>query len=154
MFSMRTVIGIGVGSAVMVIGVYALVTSIGSQDIPFDDTYGIGESTTYKFTAPDSSKQYVNITGTSFKISLKSPGSGLQKETEHKNRLDIEWVHLEEGESILEIQNTGDSELNVKGTFHAFLKPMIITYAILTIISGLVILGFSSIFSIRKPSGF
>ena len=155
MINKRTGIGIGVGSAVIAIGVYALVTSIGAQDISFDDTYGIGKSTTYKFTAPVHSAQYANVTGTSFKISLTSPGIGMQiPETEHKNKVDIDWVHLEDGESILKVQNTGDSELHVNGTFQALLDPILFIYRILLIIAGLVILGFSSVFSIRKPRGF
>ena len=151
----RTGIGIGVGSAVIAIGVYALVTSIGVQDIAFDDTYAIGKSATYSFTAPVHAKQYVNITGTSFKITLATPGIGMQiPETEHKNKVDIDWVHLEDGQSTLKVQNTGDSELYVNGTFQAFLDPMLFTYRILIIIAGLVIVGFSSAFSIRKPRGF
>ncbi len=155
MLTKRTVIGIVVGSAVMAIGAYALISSIGVQDISFDDTYGIGKSTTYKFTAPVHAKQYANITGASFNISLTSPGPGLQiPETEHKNKVDIDWVHLEDGESILKVQNTGDSELHVNGTFQAFLDPILFTYRILLIIAGLVIVGFSSAFSVRKPRGF
>ncbi len=155
MLDKRTGIGIVVGSAIIAIGAYSLISSIGVQDISFDDTYGIGQSTTYRFTAPDGAEQYANITGTSFKISLTSPGSGLKiKDTEHKNNVDIDWVHLEDGESILKIQNTGDSELYVNGTFQAFLDPILFTYKILIIIAGLVIIGFSSAFSIRKPRGF
>ncbi len=155
MLDKRTGIGIVVGSVIIAIGAYSLISSIGVQDISFDDTYGIGQSTTYKFTAPGGAEQYANITGTSFKISLTSPGSGLKiKDTEHKNNVDIDWVHLEDGESILKIQNTGDSELYVNGTFQALLDPILFTYKILIIIAGLVIIGFSSAFSVRKPRGF
>ena len=154
MLDKRTGIGIVVGSVIIAIGAYSLISSIGVQDISFDDTYGIGQSTTYKFTAPDGAEQYANITGTSFKISLTSPGSGLKiKDTEHKNNVDIDWVHLEDGESILKIQNTGDSELYVNGTFQALLDPILFTYKILIIIAGLVIIGFRSAFSVRKPRG-
>ena len=155
MINKRTGIGIGVGSVIIAIGIFALVTSIGIQSIPFDDTYGIGKSTTYRFSAPEGTTQYVNITGSSFEIKLKTPKGGLQiPEREHKENVDIEWVHLTDGESILNIKNTGDSDVNVTGTFEALLDPMFITYRILIIIAGLVIVGFSSAFSIRKPRGF
>ncbi len=155
MLDKRTGIGIVVGSVIIAIGAYSLISSIGVQDISFDDTYRIGESTTYKFTAPAHATQYANITAASFKISLTSPGSGLKiPETEHKNNVDIDWVHLEDGESILKVQNTGDSELHVNGTFQALLDPILFTYKILIIIAGLVIIGFSSAFSVRKPRGF
>ena len=155
MYSKRTVIGIGVGSVITAIGVIALVTSFGLQSINVDDTYGIGEKTTYSLTAPEHATQYINITGNSFNIDLKSPTGGLQiTETDHKENVDIEWVHLVEGRSILKIRNTGDSELHVTGTLQALTDPMQIIFHVVVIISGIVILGFSSAFSMRKPSGF
>ena len=155
MYSKRTVIGIGVGSVITAIGVIALVTSFGLQTIKVDDTYGIGEKTTYSLTAPEHATQYINITGNSFNIDLKTPVGGLQiPETDHKNNVDIDWVHLVEGRSILKIRNTGDSELHVTGTMQALTDPMQIIFHVVVIISGIVILGFSSAFSMRKPSGF
>jgi hypothetical protein len=153
--SKRTVIGIGVGAAITAIGVYALVTSLGLQTVEVDDTYGIGESTTYRFTAPKSATQFMNITGNSFNVELKSPGGGLQiPGADHKDEVTIQWVHLIEGESILKIRNTGDSELRVTGTLEVLVDPIQITYHILVIIAGIVIIGFSSAFSVRKPRGF
>jgi len=155
MFSKRTGIGIGVGAVIIAIGVIALVTSFGLQTINVDDTYGIGEKTTYSLTAPAHATQYINITGNSFTIDLQSPTGGLQiPERDHKNNVDIEWVHLVEGRSILKIRNTGDSELHVTGTMQALTDPMQIIFHVVVIISGIVILGFSSAFSMRKPSGF
>ena len=155
MYSKRTVIGIGVGSVIIAIGVIALVTSFGLQSINVDDTYGIGEKTTYSLTAPQHAKQFINITGNSFNIYLKSPGAGLQiPETDLKNNVDFDWVHLEEGTSIFKIRNTGDSELHVTGTMQALTDPILLMYHVVVIITGIVILGFSSAFSLRKPSGF
>lgn len=155
MFNKRTGIGIGVGAVIIAIGVIALVISIGLQTINVDDTYAIGEKTTYSFTAPQHAKQFINITGSSFNIDLTSPPGGLRiPEADHKDKVDIEWVHLEEGRSILKIRNTGDSELHVTGTLQALSDPMQIIYHVIVIISGIVILGFSSAFSMKKPSGF
>ncbi len=155
MYSKRTGIGIGVGAVIIAIGVIALVTSFGLQTIKVDDTYGIGEKTTYSLTAPNHATQYINITGNSFTIDLQSPTGGLQiPERDHKENVDIEWVHLKEGKSILKIRNTGDSELHVTGTLQALTDPMQIIFHVVVIISGIVILGFSSAFSMRKPSGF
>jgi hypothetical protein len=155
MFNKRTGIGIGVGAVIIAIGVIALVTSIGIQTINVDDTYGIGEKTTYSFTAPQHTKQFINITGSSFNIDLTTPPGGLRiPDADHKDQVDIEWVHLEDGRSVLKIRNTGDSELHVTGTLQALSDPMQIIYHVIVIISGIVILGFSSAFSMRKPSGF
>ncbi len=155
MFNKRTGIGIGVGSVIIAIGVIALVTSIGLQTINVDDTYGMGEKTTYSFTAPQHATQFINITGTSFNVDLTSPPGGLRiPEADHKDQVDIQWVHLEDGRSVLKIRNTGDSEVHVTGTLEALSDPMQIIYHVIVIISGIVILGFSSAFSMRKPSGF
>jgi len=77
--SKKTGIGIGVGAAIIAIGLYYLVSSFGLQTIEVDDTYGIGESATYKFTAPNHAKQFFNITGSSFNVSLTTPKNGLHK---------------------------------------------------------------------------
>jgi len=149
--SKKTGIGIGVGATIIAIGLYFLVSSFGLQTIEVDDTYGVGESATYKFTAANHAKQFFNINGSSFHVSLTTPKDGLQiPESDHKNDLSLEWVHLEYGESILKIQNTADSEIHVTGTIEALLDPIQRTIRILVIIAGIVIVGFSSAFSLGK----
>ncbi len=155
MLSTRTIIGIVVGSVISAIGIYALVTSFGLQIVNVDDTFQVGESASYSFLAPISSKHFLNITADSFEVVLKSPKGGLQiKDEQFKKELSIEWVHLREGESKLEVRNTGDSELNISGYVTILTDPIQFTYHILVIIAGLVIIGFSGGFSVRKPRGF
>lgn len=155
MFSARTIIGIIVGGAIIGIGVYALVTSFGLQEIKFDDTYLPGESTIYQFYAPRDSKQEVNFTGDTFRVDLRSPEGGIQVEDdEYKEKLSIEWTHLTDGTTILKLNNTGNSDLNAKGTFTKLTEPIQITYHILVITAGVIIIGFSAGFSVRKPKGF
>jgi len=155
MLSKRTVIGIVVGSVIIAIGLFALITSFGIQTKNIDETFGVGESTTYQFTAPIHSKQFLNITGNSFNLSLASPRGGLQiPNQDYKNGLSLEWVHLENDVSRVEIQNTGDSELRINGTLQFLSDPILITYHIVVITAGVIIIGFSAGFSIRKPRGF
>ncbi len=155
MLSTRTIIGIVVGSAISAIGIYALFTSFGVQTINVDDTFQVGESTSYSFSAPEGSKHYLNITADSFEVFLRSPSGGLQiKDEQFKRELTFEWVHLEDGESRLKVNNTGNSELNIKGYMTILTDPIQITYHLLVIISGVVIIGFSAGFSVRKPRGF
>ena len=155
MLSKRTTIGIVVGSVIIAIGLFALITSFGIQTKNIDEPLGLGKSTTYQFTAPVHSKQFLNITGNSFKLSLASPRGGLQiPEQDYKKEVSLEWVHLIAGESTLKIQNTGDSELKVQGTISAPLGPLQISKHFLVIISGVIIIGVSAAFSIRKPRGF
>ena len=155
MMTKRTIIGLIVGSIIIGIGFYALVTSFGIQQVKGEEVFGPGETTTYQFNAPNPAKQYMNITGTSFQLSLSSPRGGLQvPESDYKNELTLEWVHLEEGQSRVQLRNTGDSDLNIEYAFEVLTDPIQITYHIIVIIGGIVILGFSAGFSIRKPKGF
>lgn len=155
MLNKRTVIGIGIGSVIVAIGLYSLVSSFGLQTVNVNDTFGVGESTTYRFTAPNHAKQFLNVTANSFNLTLSSPRGGLQiPEQNYKNDLSIEWVHLQDGKSSITIKNTGDSELNIKGTLEVLTDPIQITYHIVVITAGVVIIGFSAGFSIRKPRGF
>ncbi len=155
MLSTRTIIGIVVGSAISAIGIYALFTSFGLQTVNVDDTFQVGESTSYSFSAPQGSKQYLNITADSFEVFLRTPRGGLQiTDEQFKRELTVEWVHLLDGESRLKVLNTGDSELNISGYFTILTDPIQITYHILVITAGVVIIGFSAGFSVRKPRGF
>jgi hypothetical protein len=155
MLNKRTAIGIGVGSAIIVIGIYSLVSSFGLQTVKVNETFGIGESTSYQFTAPIHAKQFLNVTANSFNLSLASPPGGLQiPEQAYKNILSLEWVHLVDGKSNVIIKNTGDSELGITGTLEVFTDPIQITYHIVVITAGIIIIGFSAGFSIRKPRGF
>ena len=107
MLSPRTIIGIVVGSIIIVIGGYSLVTSFGVNQVNFDDTFSPGESTTYQFFAPAPANQWINITGDTFHVDLRTPEGGLEiKEQDYKNELSIQWTHLVDGESTLKLQNT------------------------------------------------
>lgn len=155
MLSKRTVIGIVAGSVIIAIGFVSLITSFGIQTKNIDETVGLEKSTTYQFTAPIHSKQFLNITGNSFHLSLASPSGGLQiPEQDYKKEVSLEWVHLVDGVSRVQIQNTGDSELRISGTLQFLSDPILITYHIVVITAGVIIIGFSAGFSIRKPRGF
>ena len=155
MFTKRTIIGNIVGGGIIALGLVSLIMSFGLQTVEIDDTFGIGEFTSYKFTAPNHAAQYVEVSGETFDVKLSTPADGLQIPlTPHKDKVSFEWVHLADGDSRLEIQNTGQSELHITGTVNISTDPIYYTYHVLVIISGIVIIGFSAGFSIRKPRGF
>ena len=153
MLTKKTVIGIGAGAAICAIGVFALVTSFGIQTIPVDESLGVGENTAFQFNAPLGAKESLEVTGKSFEITLMPSGGEKLSET-YKDKKTIEWVVVEEGQNRLEILNTGDSELKLKGAFEVTSDPILFTYHILVITAGVVIIGFSAAFSVRKPRGF
>ena len=155
MLSTRTIIGIVIGGAIIAIGSYALVTSFGLQTVNVDDTFQVGETTSYSFSAPKGTKHFLNITADSFEVNLSSPRGGLQIiDEQFKRELTVEWIHLQDGETKLKVNNTGASKLNISGYLTILTDPIQITYHLLVIITGVVIIGFSAGFSVRKPRGF
>ena len=153
MFTKRTAIGIGAGIAISAIGVIALITSFGIQSISVDETVAMGDKTLFSFNAPLGAKESLEISGASFEVTLTP--SGEEKTTrKHKDKVTVEWIVVEEGQNRLEIQNTGNSELQLKGAFEVSSDPILFTYHILVITAGVVIIGFSAAFSVKKPRGF
>ncbi|CAE6493182.1 hypothetical protein [Candidatus Nitrosotenuis uzonensis] len=154
MLTKRTIIGIGVGSVITAIGLYALILSIGIQTINVDETVDVAKSVTYQFTAPKSSHQNFKVTGERFHIKLQTPADGIQKDEDFKNEITFDWYVLQEGINRIEIKNTGSTELRITGQFSKNTDPLLFTYHIMVITAGIVIIGFSAAFSVRKPKGF
>jgi len=166
MLSKRTIIGLVVGSVIIGIGGISLISHIGTITIHEDYVVGIGDSTFYTIPAPDHTPQHMEISGDAFDLKLESPSVGLQipspnseKTVESfKDRIDeplkLDWVHLEEGESKIHIQNTGNSELHITGELIRSSDPIWFNFDLMVITSGMVIIGFSMGFTLRKPKGF
>ena len=130
MLNKYTIIGLIAGCIISGLGVISMIDFLANpvDVMDFDDYFGVGESTTFVFQAPENSFQKLMITGSSFDVIS--------------------------GENIIKIQNTGDSELNAKGTLEKSRDPLFLTYHILVIIAGIVVIGFSAAFTVRKPRGF
>jgi len=149
-----TIIGIGVGAIIAAIGVYALITSIGLQTITATETIPVGKSTTYQFVAPKSSHQNFKVIGEKFHVTLQTPADGIQKDEDFKNEIAFDWFVLKEGKNKIDIQNLGPTDLTVNVAFEKYTDPILITYHIMVLTAGVVIIGFSAVFSTRKPKGF
>lgn len=154
MLSRTTGIGIGVGAVIIAIGAYALITSLGLQTITVDEKIDVGKSVTYQFLAPKSSHQNFKVTGDNFHVKLITPADGIQKDEDFKKEITFDWYVLAEGINRIVIQNKGGSELQVNGTFEKNTDPILFTYHVMVITAGIVIIGFSAGFSVRKPKGF
>jgi len=153
--SKRTIIGLIVGSAIIAIGGASLVLHIGTITINENYVVEVGDSVLYSIPAPIHTPQSMTITGDTFDLKLQSPGDGLQIPlTSYKKELPLDWTHLEDGESIIQIQNTGNTELSITGVLIRSSDPIWFTYDFMVIISGMVIIGFSMGFTLRKPKGF
>ena len=155
MLSKRTVIGLLVGSVIIAIGGYSLFIHIGLITIHEDNILVTGDTISYTIPAPGNTTQSMKITGEAFDLELASPGDGLQiPKTSYKNEFDERWTHLEDGESKILIRNTGSTELSIMGELVRSSDPIWFTYDIMVITSGMVIIGFSMGFTLRKPKGF
>lgn len=149
-----TVIGMGIGGVIAAIAIYALITSIGLQTITEIETVAVGKSTSYQFDTPKDSHQYFKVTGEKFHVKLQTPGDGIQKDDDFKNEIAFEWSVLQEGKTKINIQNLGPTNLTVNVTFSTYTAPILITYHIMVLTAGIVIIGFSAAFSTRRPKGF
>ena len=155
MITKKTAVGIGVGVAILAIGVVALIASLGIQSISVDETVAISDKELFGFDAPRGAKETLTITGDSFFVTLQTPSEGMQIDgQEFKEKKNLDWLISEEGHNKLEIQNKGGSELKLVGTFEVSSDPILFTYHILVITAGVVIVGFSAAFSVKKPRGF
>ena len=156
MLSKRTIIGLVVGTAIIAIGGYSLLTHIGPLTIYEDYTVVMGDSMSYTIPAPNHTPQHMEILGDAFDLKLESPSNGLQipNMTSYQNELTLDWVHVADGDTRIFIQNTGNSELSITGELIRTSDPIWFTYDLMVITSGMVIIGFSMGFTLRKPKGF
>ena len=118
------------------------------------ETFGVGDTDKIRFNAPENSFQTITVTGEAFDVKIITPGDSNNVDQNIKGKATFSWTNLTPGEIIIQIQNTGNSEFNVSGTFELQRDPLFFTYSILVIVAGIVIIGFSAGFSVRKPKGF
>ena len=154
MFTKKTAIGIGIGSLAIVLGSYFLILAVSSNAHQVSDIVDIGKSDVFQFDALKHFHEQLNVTGNSFHVKLKTPSNGLQVDNDFKKEINFDWVSLDNGQHFINITNTGDSILRVSGTLTATTNPLIITSHLIVISSGVLIIGISAAFSIRKPRGF
>ncbi len=156
MLSRRTILGFVIGIIIISLGAYSLFSQIGpSVDVTENFSVGLGNSVSLTIPAPANAPQLLKISGETFDLKLQSPGDGKQiPNTSYKNELELEWIHLEDGDSKVLIQNTGNKELEVSAITKQTPNPIGFTFDLMVITSGVIIIGFSMGFTLRKPKGF
>ena len=154
MLSKKTAIGIGAGSVITAIGVASLIFSFGMQTQSVEETVDIGKNTVYQFQAQKHFHEVLNVTGSSFHVKLKTPGTGLQVDEDFKKEISFDWYGLENGQHRINVTNTGDSNLKVVGKLEFVNDPILFTYHVVVMIAGIIIIGISAGFTIGKPRGF
>jgi hypothetical protein len=154
MLTKRSLIGIGIGSVAVVLGSFFLLQTIISNSHDVNDIVDIGKSDIFSFDAEKHYHEYLNVTGSSFHVKMKTPSTGLQVDDDFKNQISFDWYSLENGKHFINITNTGGSILHVTGKLQAVTNPLIFTSHLIVISSGVLIIGISAAFSIRRPKGF
>ena len=156
MLATRTIIGLVVGSIVIVLGGYSLLLHL-APTISMDEDFvvGPGDSASFSIPAPKDASQYMLIVGDAFDLKLTSSSDGLNiPHTSYKKELILDWTHAEDGQTKILIQNTGGNELEITANTNQTPDPFGITFDFMVLTSGVIILGFSLGFTLRKPKGF
>lgn len=154
MLSKKTAIGIGIGSFLIIWGSIFLTPSFGKQTQSIDEIVGKVRNTIYQFDAQEHFHEILNVTGSSFHVKIKTPADGLQVDEAFKKEVNLDWYGVQDGQHRIEVTNTGDSELQVSGTLEFISNPIEFAKHMLPIISGIIIIGISAVFTVRKPRGF
>ena len=156
MLNKFTIIGLIIGSIISILGASSMVDSLTNPNEVQEDsaTFGVGGLDKIQFNAPENSSQSLTVTGDSFDIKITTPDSSNDVNQSFKGKANLSWTSITSGETIISIQNTGDSEFTEDYRFELERDPLFFTYSILVIIAGVVIIGFSAGFSARKPKGF
>jgi hypothetical protein len=154
MLTRKTVIGIGIGGLAVALGAYFLVQSLISNVHEVNDIVDIGKNDVFQFDAQKHYHESLKVTGSSFHVKLKTPSNGLQVDDNFQKKISFDWFVLEDGKNFINITNTGDSTLHVTGKLQAVENPIIFMSHIIVMSSGILIIGISAAFSVRKPRGF
>ena len=154
MLTKKSAAGIGIGSVAVILGTFFLIQTIVSNAHDVNDVVDIGKSDVFQFDALKHYHEFLNVTGSSFHVKMKTPSTGLQVDDDFKNKISFDWFSLENGKHFINITNTGGSILHVAGKLQAVSNPIIFTSHLIVISSGVLIIGISAVFSIRRPKGF
>ena len=156
MLDKYTIIGLIVGCVISGLGVASMVDSLVNpiEIRQTNDTFGVGDSDKIRFNAPANSFQTLTITGDTFDVKILTTDEKNNIDDSYNDKATFSWTNTVSGENVIQIQNTGKSEFNISGTFELSRDPLFLTYHILVIIAGIVVIGFSAAFTVRKPRGF
>lgn len=155
MFSTRTIIGIAVGAVIVAVPLVSLVADLTGGPLVISEEYGIGETASYSITGDEGATHSMTITADKFQLKLESPGEGFSIPSgEYEDVHSMEWVHQKSGRTLIQIQNIGEDVMNIDATLEISEDPLWFAYRLVVITTGVIIIGLSLGFSVRKPRGF
>ena len=127
MLNKYTIVGLIAGGIISGLGAISFVDFLVNpiDVMNFDDGFGVGESTTFVFQAPENSLQKIMITGSSFDVKVSIPDNAAKFADSYKNKVDLSWTNTISGENLIKIQKFPKASNYVPCL--SILKP-IITY--------------------------
>lgn len=155
MVTVRTAIGIAVGSIIIGLATASMILDLTRGPLEITEGVDVGMSTTYQINGDVGSNHTITVTGDRFQMELRYPDEQPDTpRTEHQDSHTVEWTQTLAGRTHIIIQNVGSDTLTVDGVFSVATDPIFLAYHVVVITSGVVIIGFSLVFSLRKPRGF
>lgn len=155
MLTRRTIIGIIAGAAIIGLATASTIIDLTGGPLNVTETYGPGEPTAYQISGDAGATHTIRIIGERFEMEMTPPGGDTTiPRTEFADEHTVQWTQKEAGRTHISVQNTGGDDITIHGTFDIALDPIRFAYHLVVITSGVVIIGFSLAFSIRKPRGF
>lgn len=155
MFTARTIIGIIVGAVIIGISLTSMVLDLTGGPLVISEEYGMGETASYSITGDEGASHSMTITADKFQLRLESPGEGFSvPATEFENSHSMEWIHQQSGRTLIQIQNIGEDTMSIDATLEISEDPVWFAYRLVVITTGVIIIGLSLGFSVRKPKGF
>lgn len=155
MITVRTAIGIAVGAIIIGLATASMIVDLTRGPLEITEEVDVGMSTTYQINGETGANHTIAVTGDRFQMEFRYPANQSDvSQTEHKDMHTVEWVQDQAGRTIIVIKNVGADSLMVDGVFSVAADPIFLAYHLIVITSGVVIIGFSMGFSLRKPRGF
>jgi len=124
-----TIIGLIVGCIISGLGVASMIDSFANpiEIRQTNDTFGIGDSDKIRFNAPANSFQTMTITGDTFDVKILTTSEKNNIDNSYRDKATFSWTNTVSGENVIQIQNTGQSEFNISGTFQLSRDPLFLT---------------------------
>ena len=116
MLNKFTIIGLIIGSIISILGAASMIDSLSNPNEIQEDsaTFGVGDLDKINFNAPENSYQSFTVTGDSFDIKITTPDLSNNVDASFKDKASFSWTSTTSGQTIITIQNTGDSEFTTR----------------------------------------
>lgn len=129
------------GIAFIIIGVASSIYTNTAVDVPLDNTVRSGMP---DIITPDmnvGNTASITVTGSKFNVTIKDPDRQVIRSASNVTSFSHDLTAQKAGEYIIEIVNTGNSDLTVTGYAQTKGSPLGLTGALMLMITGVIVVG-------------